>query len=359
MSDRGSGQRTEKATKKKREKARKEGQVLKSTEINTAFSVVALFAFLYILWEYFSRSARQLLTKYLSGGFISGSSEQISALQVKHLYAGALVDSLKIVIPVFLVAMLCAALIHVLQTGFLFTPKALMPKFSKINPLEGMKRILSTRSLVEMLKATVKVVCLCWLVYGEYMGLLDTFPKMMLMDIRKSFPQVMLVSFRIAIKMGAVLIAIAALDYFYQWWRYEKDLRMTKQEVKEEYKQLEGDPQIKSRIRRIQRQMSRMRMMRRVPEADVVITNPTHYAVAIRYKEKVDNAPLVLAKGADYVAKKIKEVAALHQIEIVENKPVAQALYHSCEVGDEIPEDMYRTIAEILVYVYRIKNKMR
>jgi flagellar biosynthetic protein FlhB len=122
-------------------------------------------------------------------------------------------------------------------------------------------RIVSTRSLVEMLKATVKVVCLCWLVYGEYMGLLDTFPKMMLMDIRKSFPQVMLVSFRIAIKMGAVLIAIAALDYFYQWWRYEKDLRMTKQEVKEEYKQLEGDPQIKSRIRRIQRQMSRMRMM--------------------------------------------------------------------------------------------------
>ncbi len=358
MSDRGSGQRTEKATKKKREKARKEGQVLKSTEINTAFSVVALFAFLYILWEYFSRSARQLLTKYLSGGFISGSSEQISALQVKHLYAGALVDSLKIVIPVFLVAMLCAALIHVLQTGFLFTPKALMPKFSKINPLEGMKRILSTRSLVEMLKATVKVVCLCWLVYGEYMGLLDTFPKMMLMDIRKSFPQVMLVSFRIAIKMGAVLIAIAALDYFYQWWRYEKDLRMTKQEVKDEYKQQEGDPQIKGKIRQKMQEASRRRMMQNLPQADVVITNPTHYAVAIKYDPAVADAPIVLAKGEDYMAKKIKEVAKEHDIEIVENKPLARMLYANVEIGQVVPPELYQAVAEVLAFVYHLKGKV-
>jgi flagellar biosynthetic protein FlhB len=241
----------------------------------------------------------------------------------------------------------------------MFTTKTLMPKFERINPVEGFKRIFSSRSLVEMLKAFVKVACLCFFVYSEYAGMMKEFPGMTFYDISDAFTEIMKMSFMIGIKMGGLLGVIAAADYIYQWWRHEKDLMMTKQEVREENKQLEGDPKIKGKIRQKQRQMSRQRMMQHMREADVVITNPTHFAVAVRYKEKEDKAPLVLAKGADHVAAKIRERAKEYGIEIVENKPVAQALFNFCDIGDEIPKDMYKAVAEILVYVYRMKNRAR
>jgi flagellar biosynthetic protein FlhB len=244
-----------------------------------------------------------------------------------------------------------------MQTGLMLTPKALMPKLSRINPLEGVKRIFSVRAGVELLKATAKVCFLSYFVYSEYTSLISGFPTLMGMDASKAFFEIMKRSLMIGIKMGAVLGIIAAADYFYQKMKYEKDLMMTKQEVKEEYKQLEGDPKIKGKIRQKQRQMSRMRMMKRMKEADVVITNPTHYAVAVRYKQDEDKAPMVLAKGKDVLAQKIKEKAREYGIEIVENRPVAQALYHHCDIEAEIPRDMYQAVAEILVYVYRMKNK--
>ena len=223
--------------------------------------------------------------------------------------------------------------------------------------MEGAKRIFSTRSLIEMLKSTLKVVFLVYLVYTVYTGMFTQFPAMMNMNIKEAFLNIMHTALKLAIQMGVVLAAVAAVDFFYQRKRHEKDLMMTKQEVKEEYKQLEGDPQIKGKIKQKQRQMSRMRMMQRLQEADVVITNPTHFAVAIRYKDKVDKAPVVLAKGKDQVALRIKEKAKEHGIEIVENKPVARALYKSCELEQEIPKELYQAVAEILVYVYRMKNK--
>jgi len=300
-----------------------------------------------------------MMANDLSESIILDSSVKVDTNTVMHAYAGALNDAVGIIWPVLLIALLSAVLINVVQTGFIFSTKAIMPKFSRINPIEGFKKIFSSRSLAEMIKALLKISFLCYFAYSEYMDIIAKFPAMMNQDISYAFSKFMVMAMRIGLKMGGILVGIACIDYFYQWWRYEKDLMMTKQEVKEEYKQLEGDPQIKGMIKRKQRQMSRMRMMKQMQEADVVITNPTHYAVAIRYNENEDKAPLVLAKGADYVAGKIKERARELSIEIVENKPVAQALFKYCEVGDEIPKDMYQAVAEILVYVYKMRNKAK
>ncbi len=357
MSNQSGSEKTEKATKKRKEKAREEGQIARSNEINIAFSVIMLFAVLYTIWDRFVESASGMVEKYLSSGFLAQTSVVLNKETVMHVYRDALTDGLRIIWPILLLAMLIGILVHVMQTGFLLTAKTLKPKLSRINPLEGLKRIFSSRTLVELLKSSIKIVCLCYLVYTAYTGLLAGFSGMMTMNIQEAFMQIMHTALQLGIKMGAVLAAIAALDYLYQRKKHEKDLMMTKQEVKEEYKQLEGDPQIKGKIRQKQRQMSRMRMMRRLQEADVVITNPTHYAVAVRYKEHEDKAPVVLAKGKDNVALRIKEKAKEHGIEIVENRPVAQALYKNCELEQEIPKDLYQAVAEILVYVYKMRNK--
>ncbi len=357
MSNQSGSERSEKPTQKRKEKAREEGQVARSNELNIAFSVVMLFAVLYIVWDKFVETASSMMQKYLSSGFLAVKSVSIDKAAVMNIYRGAAMDILKIVWPILLLAMLFGVLVHIMQTGFLFTTKALKPKMSRINPLEGAKRIFSSRTLIELFKSIVKVVFLVYLVYTVYSGLFSQFPAMMGVDIKEAFLNIMHTALKMGIQMGVVLAAVAAMDYFYQRKKHEKDLMMTKQEVKEEYKQLEGDPQIKGKIKQKQRQMSRMRMMRRVQEADVVITNPTHYAVAIRYKDKVDKAPIVLAKGKDQVALRIKEKAREFGIEIVENRPVAQALYKNCELEQEIPKDLYQAVAEILVYVYRMKNK--
>ncbi|MGI5970217.1 MAG: flagellar biosynthesis protein FlhB [Oscillospiraceae bacterium] len=356
MSGNSAGERTEKPTKRRKEKARKQGQVARSNELNIAFSVITLFAVLNAAWDGFVKSASAMVKNYLSSGYLA-ASDSINKAAVMHVYRQALADGLRIIWPVLLLALLVGVLVHVFQTGLLFTGETLKPKFNRINPIEGFKRIFSTRSLIELVKSALKLALLCYIAYSAYKGIIARLPTMMNTDIKQAFTDIMHTALKLGIRMGAGLGAVAAFDYLYQRLKYEKDLMMTKQEVKEEYKQLEGDPKIKSRIRQKQRQMSRLRMMRRLPEADVVITNPTHYAVAIRYKEKEDSAPVVLAKGKDHVALKIKEKAKEYGIEIVENKPVAQALYKSCELDQEIPSDMYKAVAEILVYVYRMKRK--
>ena len=316
-----------------------------------------LFAVLYAVWDRFMVSASGMMEKYLSSGFLVGTSVMVNKATVMHVYGQALTDGLKILWPILLLAVLSGVLVHVMQTGFLLTTETLKPKLNRINPIEGFKRIFSSRTLAELFKSTIKVAGLSYLVYSVYSGILAGFPSMARMDIEGAFLQVMHTALKLGIQMGAVLGVVAALDFFYQRRKHEKDLMMTKQEVKDEYKQVEGDPKIKGRIRQKQRQMSRLRMMRRLEEADVVITNPTHYAVAIRYKEHEDKAPVVLAKGKDHVALRIKEKAKELAVEIVENKPVAQALYKSCELEQEIPNELYQAVAEILVYVYRMKNK--
>jgi flagellar biosynthetic protein FlhB len=357
MSGQSGSERTEKPTRKRKEKAREQGQIARSNELNIAFSVIVLFAVLYAVWDRFVFSATQMMEKYLSSEFLVGTSAMIGKTTVMHVYGQALTDGFHILWPILLLAVLSGVLVHVMQTGFLLTAEPLKPKLNRINPIEGFKRIFSSRTLAELFKSTIKAASLGYLVYSVYSGILTGFPAMVRMDIEGAFLQVMHTALKLGIQMGAVLGVVAALDFFYQRRKHEKDLMMTKQEVKEEYKQIEGDPKIKGRIRQKQRQMSRLRMMRRLEEADVVITNPTHYAVAVRYKEHEDKAPVVLAKGKDQVALRIREKAKALDIEIIENRPVAQALYKSCELEQEIPNEMYQAVAEILVYVYRMKNK--
>jgi len=232
-------------------------------------------------------------------------------------------------------------------------------KLSKINPINGFKQMFSPRKLVDLVKNLLKIFLVGYVAYTDYITLLDKFGSYVGQDVYVSFIDIMRTAFLMALKMCIVMVFIAVADFLYQWWKHEKDLRMSKQEVKDEYKMMEGDPKIKGKIRQKQMQMSAMRMMQQVPEADVVITNPTHFAVALAYKEKEQIAPTILAKGQDYIAHKIREVAMEHDIQIVENPPLAQSLFAACEVGDEIPDELYQAVADVLVFVYRQKGRIR
>jgi len=348
--------KTEKATPKKRRDAREKGQVLKSTEVNIAVSCVAMFGLLTATWDTFTDKLTAMFKTYLSADALLSFSEDIGVNEVRVIFSRAAQSMLGIMLPILATALIVAVAANILQVGFMFTTKPLAPKLERINPLKGFQRIFSTRTLVELLKSILKISVMGYIAYGEYKKLLPKFPEIVNLSLYDAIIDMMGTALSVALKMCIAFAGIAAADYLYQWWKFEKDLMMTKQEVKDEYKNTEGDPQIKGRIRQKQRQMSAMRMMQSVPEADVVITNPTHYAVALRYKDDIDNAPAVVAKGADFIAQKIKQIAAEHGIEIVENKPLAQSLYAMCEVGDEIPAEFYQAVADILVFVYKQKN---
>lgn len=354
MSQQG-GDKTEKATPKKRREAREKGQVFKSTELATALSLMAMFGTLSLLGS----SMMDRLGEYLVSVFGAGESlpDVMDISSVQPLMQSAILNTLWVLLPVLGVAFMAGLVFNYLQVGFLFSTKAMAPKFSRINMLEGFKRIFSKNTLIELVKSLIKLAALGYIAYTEYLEQIDKVPMLMQTGFAGSVIAMLDILFSLAFKLALALAIIGPLDYFYQWWKYEKDLRMSKQEIKDEYKLTEGDPQIKGKIRQKQRQMSSLRMMRAVAQADVVITNPTHYAVALAYEEGKHSAPLIVAKGKDYVARKIREKARENRVEIVENKPLAQQLYFFCEVGDEVPEKMYQAVAEILAYIYRMKNK--
>jgi flagellar biosynthetic protein FlhB len=298
----------------------------------------------------------------LSAGYFANAahiSEALTPGLVFPVVRSAVTGFATVMLPVLAVALAGGILMNVMQTGFLFSTKAMGFKIERLNPLEGFKRIFSVRTVYETLKTAMKVGLVCLVLYLEITANATAFSMMMTSGPQASVMKAMDIIFGAAFKVCGVLAAVAVMDYFYQWRKYEKDLRMTKYEVKMEYKQTEGDPQIKGRIRQKQRQMAAMRMMNSVPDADVIITNPTHYAVALKYEEKSAAAPRVVARGKDLIAQKIKEIARENKVEIVEDKPLAQALYAACEVGDLIPASLYQAVAEILAHIYRMKNKDR
>ena len=350
------GDKTEKATPKKRRDARERGQVLHSSEANIAFCCVAMFGLLLLIWPSFTDDLAEMYGQYLNADAILPMADSFTTNVLMGTFSKVVTTMLTLLLPIFAVAMIAGALINLLQVGFLFTTKTLSPKMERISPLKGFKRIFSARTFIELLKSLLKVIVLGYVLYTEYKKLLDKVPGLMGLNLYSAFLEIMNIAFSLALKMSLVLVVIAAADYLFQWWRYEKDLRMTKQEVKDEYKLTEGGPQIKGKIRQKQRQMSAMRMMGRVPDADVVITNPTHYAIALRYDDKQDEAPVVIAKGQDYIARKIKEVARENKIQVIENKPLAQSLYAMCEIDTAIPAEFYQAVADILVLVYKQKR---
>jgi flagellar biosynthetic protein FlhB len=275
------------------------------------------------------------------------------------LSAQVLTLFVEIVIPVMIAVVLAALAANVAQVGFSMSTKSLMPDLKKLNPLAGFKRWVSLRSLVELVKNLAKLFIVGWVAYRTVAKEWDVLPTLGDRDLADSMVYLVDISFRIFWRCVEAMVVLALLDWAYQRYDFEKNLKMSKQEVKDEFRQSEGDPMVKSRIRGIQRDQAKKRMMKQVPDSDVVITNPTHYAVALAYHPGEMEAPQLMAKGMNLVAQKIKEVAREHGIPVVEDKPLAQALYKQVEVGQSIPYELYEAVATILAHVYRTKNRQQ
>lgn len=350
-----SGQeKTEKATQKKRQDERKKGNIFQSKDIITVGSIAVSFYVLKFWMPYIYRFIGDTIRKYF------GLIETTSMLD-DNFVVQLFIDIAKVVASVsglVIVAIILAGIILTgAQTRFIFSKETFKFKFSKLNPLAGIKRMISLRSFIEILKNLIKITVIGIVIYNVIVKNLKFIPKLMYLDIISA------VKFVFDVIMSAVnsviiyFVAISIIDYIYQWWEYEKNIRMTKQEIKDEYKNTEGNPEIKGKIREKQRKMSMMRMMQQVPNADVIIRNPTHYAIAIKYDENSNRAPVVTAKGQDNVALKIIQKAVDNKIHIIENKPLARALYSKVELNHEIPLEYYEPIAEILAWVYKLKEK--
>ncbi|SCY13656.1 flagellar biosynthesis protein FlhB [Alkaliphilus peptidifermentans] len=351
-----SEEKTEKPTPKKMKESREKGQVLHSKEVNSAFLLIAAFIMIGLMSNYIGGTIGKL-TVFTYENYLN-IDYAFSVSNVYRLIILSLYNILLIILPVAGVCFLIGLIATYMQVGYLFTTKTLEVKFSKLNPIEGFKRIFSLKSLVELVKSIIKIIFIGYVVFIYARNNLDIIFNTIAMDIKTIVATLVTTTFHIGIRAGIVLVFLAILDYLYQKYDYEKNQKMTKQELKEEYKQTEGNPQIKSKIKEKQRQMSMRRMMQDIPKADVIITNPTHFAIAVQYNNLVDEAPKVLAKGQDLIAHRIRELANEHEIPIVENKPLARSLYDQVEIGAFIPPDLYQAVAEVLAYVYQINNRI-
>ncbi len=348
------GEKTEKPTPKKRREAREEGQILQSKEIN---SVVILFSCFFSL-KIFGGMISSQIEKLLIDSF-----NIIPNVDVFFYENNLLINFMKIgyvialtIMPILVAAFLSALIVNYLQVGFIFTTKPLKLKLDRLNPIEGFKRMFSKRALVDLVKSILKLVLVGYIAYMYLQNKMVDIVKLSQMSANSAYRIFANMTFNFVLRLLAVLLGLSALDYFFKWQEHEKKLKMSKQEIKEEYKQSEGDPLIKGKIKEKQRSIAMSRMMQDVPKADVIITNPTHYAVAVVYDNESYEAPYIIAKGADLVAQNIKKVAKENSLPIVENKYVARTIYETVEIGDIIPEDLYEAVAEILAYVYNLKN---
>ena len=348
-------EKTEQPTPKRREDARKKGQVGKSREIpSVAVMGAALLFFLFGGKRIIVSLGAMMKRAFVSAQYISSGNIDVFVAAKSYLQFYLL-----LLFPIMLTLAVIALLANFAQTGLVWSVEPLAPKASKINPVEGAKRILSKRSLVELAKSIAKIIIVGWAALSVVKGELGRLMLLTYQDKAQIISYLGHSSIKVVAKSCIVIALLALLDYLYQRWEFEQSLKMTKQEVKEELKQTEGDPLIKSRIKAIQREMARRRMMEEVKTADVVITNPRHLSVALRYDALTMTAPKVVAKGAEHIAFKIREVAREHHIPLLENKTLAQNLYKSVDIGEEIPSSLYQAVAEILAYVYRLKGKTR
>lgn len=348
------GEKTEKATPKKRRDARKKGQTAKSQDIVTAVMLLAVFLFLYFGASSIGSPMMSLFRQAFSKYMLQDVTEQ----SVGKLMTGVMKQLASMLLPVMAVALLAGVIGNVAQTGLLFTGEGLKPNINKINPVAGLKRIFSIRALVELLKSVLKMAVVGAVAFYVIWTNIQDISGLPFKSAGDTLGAVGHLAVITGISASVALFVLAVLDYLYQRFDFEKNIRMSKQEIKEEFKNMEGDPLIKSKIRQKQREMAMQRMMQEVPNADVVITNPTHFAVCLRYDEAKSDAPIVVAKGADFLAQKIKSVAKEHDIVMLENRPLARALYEQVEVGGRIPEQFFKAVAEILAYVYKIKHKI-
>lgn len=348
-------EKTEPPTPRRREQARRKGQVARTPELGTAVVLLAGFGLLSVWAAGASAALMDLVAEYLGGGV----RFEASPGAVHGLFINMVLGAATVVAPFMAVALLVGVAAQLAQVGFLVTGDPLTPKLSRINPIEGFKRLVSRRALVNFLKSLAKILVVGYIAYLEVRRALDTLPELTSAPLTEAVAMVAGIALRIGLYIGAALLVIAGLDYWYQRQEHERSLRMARQEVKEELKQTEGDPQVRARIRRRQRELASRRMMQEVPTADVIITNPVHLAVALKYDQAVMEAPVVVAKGAGIVARRIKELAEEHGVPIVENVALARALYDGVELGQTIPVDLYQAVADVLAFVYRMRRRRR
>ncbi|NUN69063.1 MAG: flagellar biosynthesis protein FlhB [Bacteroidetes bacterium] len=348
-------ERTEPASEKKLDDARKKGSVAKSQDLNSA--VMLLFGFFILM--VMGGTAVEQMSAVLRRTLSEAPLMSIDRGSVGELFAGAMKDLGIILVPILALFLAVGFTSNVAQVGLKFSMEALAPKWHRLNPLSGIKKVmLSSHSAVELIKGVFKTIVLGWVAYSVIDDMVAEAVMLVDSDVRSIAGFLVSTTSEVVIKVGMAYAVIAAADYFYQKFEFAKNMRMTKQEVKDEYRMNEGDPQVKGRIKTIQRQIAYKRMMADVPAANVVVTNPTHFAVALKYESGKMAAPKVVAKGADLIALKIKEIAKAHHVPIVEDKPLARALYAAVDVGEDIPEKLFQAVAQILAYIYRLKRTM-
>lgn len=345
-------EKTEPATPRKRRKEREEGRVTKSQDLGASSIILAglLVMILFGGWQFNG------LISYIKNMIMLMGSSSLFQDGWFNLIVDQSLSTYTRVLSSFAISCVVAAFfVTVAQVGFFISSKPLTPKPDRFNPISGLKKIVSLRSLVEMVKGLLKALTLAAVLYSVFKSDLDDMVEAIRYPLQEGVSILMWRLWTVSFKMALILLVIAVFDWAYQKWEFEKSIKMSKQEIKEEYKQMEGDPKIKQKIRQKQREMAQRRMMSEVPKADVVITNPTTLAIAIQYDREKMEAPVLLAKGKDNIARKIREIAEENSVPVVENKPLAWSLYEGVELGEEVPESLYRSVAEVLAFVYKIK----
>ena len=353
------GEKTEPATEKKLREAREDGKVSKSKELTAAFDLLVLFLVLKVFISFIGEGLIQVYPYVynLMPDFVEQFAVDCSVKQVSSFLLSVIYMMFKVSAPFFAFGVAVTLIVSIVQVGWKVTAKPLKPKGDKFNPINGFKRIISKDSIFELFKSILKIAIIIYVAYTAVKDDVNDIFILYDMSLNQAIALCGSVIINAGFKISLVYFVVGVADFAYQRHRFNEEMKMTKQEVKDEYKNTEGNPEIKGRQRQRMREASRQRMMQDVPKADVVITNPTHLAVAIKYDAEVSKAPIVLAKGEDYLAQKIRESAKEHNIEIVENKPLARMLYANVDVGAEIPPELYQAVAEILAMVYNMKNR--
>ena len=354
------GEKTEEPTAKRQEDTRKKGQVAKSQELYNAVSLISIFLLMRI---YGQRLAADFLNIFrwvyeaLIPTVIRPENGDITVKDMHLLINEIVLRYILMLLPILLVSFVLAFVVNLAQVKWKVSWEPMKPKLSKISPLSGFKRMFSVQKLVELAKAVLKIILVAMVCYSFMRDRIGFILIMQDFSVNSAVALTVDTLTNLGMRIGFVYLILGFADYAYNRWKHHNDIKMTKQEVKDEMKDSEGNPEIKSKIRQKMMQASRQRMMQSVPEADVVITNPTHYAVALKYDAQIASAPIVLAKGQDYMAQKIKELARENDVEIVENKPLARMLYANVEVDGLVPPELYQAVAEVLAFVYNLKKE--
>ena len=349
------GEKTEPATDKKLRDARDEGKVAKSKELTAAFDLIVLFLVLKVFMSFVGEKLLGFFSYIYNRmpDFLNETQKDMSSVTVRNFMNDIILQFLLTCLPFFIFGVVVTILVSIVQVGWKVTTKPMAPKLDKFNPINGFKRIFSKDAIFELIKSVLKIGVILYMAYSSIKSHQNDIFILYELPLKRAVALVGDIIINTGLKISIVYLIVGIVDYIYNKHKFNEDMKMTKQEVKDEFKSTEGDPAIKGQQRKRMQEASQRRMMQDVPKADVVITNPTHFAVAIKYDADTNQAPVVTAKGQDYVAMKIKEIARDNNIRIVENKPLARMLFHNVELGAEIPPELYQSVAEILAMIYK------